>query len=62
MGETLVKPFHLGLPLALGHQWARTNNENGRNISPGLQLPEDQARLDGLADADAIGDQQPRTI
>lgn len=62
MDEPLVKPLHLAFPLALGHQWPRAHDEDGFDVAPGLQLSEDQARLDGLADAHAIGDQQPRAV
>ena len=62
MGEPLVKPPHFLFPLAFGHQWARTDNENGLDFPPRLQFSQNQSSFNGLADADTIGDQQTRTV
>ena len=62
VGEALVKAFHLQFPLALGHQGTRADNENGANLSPRLQLPQNQAGFDGFADPHAVGYQQARTV
>ena len=34
--ETFLEPFHLDFPLALGHQWTGTYDENGPDIPSGL--------------------------
>ena len=60
--ERVIKAFHLTFPFTLSHQWTGTNDENGFDFPPSLQLPQNQAGLNGLADADAIGDQQSRTV
>ena len=36
MREPLVEPLHLDLPLALSDERTRTDDENGRDVSPCL--------------------------
>jgi len=62
MGEPLVKASHLKLPLALSHQWAGAYDEDGLDLPPSLQFPQNQAGFDSLADAHTIGDQQSRAV
>ena len=62
MCETLIKPFHLVLPLALRDQRAGANNENGLDVPSRLQFLQNQSGFDSFPDADTIGDQHSRTV
>ena len=60
--EALVEAFHLFEPFALGDQGLGADDQHGPQFAAGLKLLEDQPGLDGLADADLIGDEQPRPV
>jgi len=60
--ETLVETFHLFEPFALGNQRLGADDEHGAQFAAGLKLLEDQPGLNGLADTDLIGDEQPGPV
>ena len=62
MLELLAKPGHLDLPLALGDQGSRTDDENGLQFPPCFQFLDDQARFDGLSDTYLVRHKEPGSI
>ena len=48
MGKPLFEAFHLVLPLFLGNQRARADNEHGTYLTPRLKLAQDEASFNGL--------------
>ena len=62
MGKTLLEAFHLVLPLFLGNQRARADNEHGTYLAPRLKLAQDEASFNGLTYTNAVGNEQARTI
>ena len=62
MGKTLLEAFHLVLPLFLGNQRARADNEHGTYLTPRLKLAQDEASFNGLTYTNPVGNEQTRTI
>ena len=62
MGKTLFEAFHLVLPLLLGNQRARTNNQHGTYVPSRLKFPQNEASFNGLTYTNAVGNEQARSI
>ena len=62
VSEVLTETLEFGAPLALDYEWLRADHQNGVEPLPRLEFLDDEAGLDGLADAYIIGDEQTGTV
>jgi hypothetical protein len=62
MNELLIEALEFFQPFAFGDQRLGADDQYRSNLAPGLEFLEDQAGLDGLADAHFVGDEQPRPV
>ena len=60
--ELFVETLQLFHPLAFGNQRLGADDQHRLELAPSLQLFQDEARLDGLANTDLVCNQQSRTI
>jgi hypothetical protein len=62
MDELLVKAFEFLHPFSLGNQCFWADDQHRAQLTTGLKLLEDESRLDGLAHAHFICDQESWTV